>query len=379
MRKILLLGASGNIGSQSLDIFRNDRESFLLVGFTVGHQIDKIPAILNDFPSVRAVYSIEKTPFEGNYPNVHFYHGEHGLEEIIKDSDCDMVENALVGFSGLVPSITALKCNKILALSNKESLVVGGEIINNLLADGCGSLLPIDSEHVALAKCLSKVDVDDVEEMIITGSGGSFRNLTRDQLENVSVAQALNHPTWSMGAKITIDSATMMNKGFEVIEAHYLYNWPIDNIRVVLHQESCVHSALKLKNGKYIADVCKPDMHGPISYALYERKAFTETVVGDSLESFGPYHFKEFDNARYPAVSICVNALKEGGIKPAILNGANEEAVNLFLKEKIKFTDIEKLVTLALANFANIIEPTLDQILIADKEAREFVRSYAGK
>ncbi len=376
MRKVLLLGASGNIGSQSLDIFAKDRESFTLVGITVGKQTEKIPAILKDFPSIKSVYSIKKTDYEPLFPNVRFYYGDNGLADIIKDSDCDMVENALVGFSGLVPSITALKCNKILALSNKESLVVGGELINKLLADGHGSLLPIDSEHVALAKCLAEVDRSDVEEMVITGSGGSFRNLTRDQLEGVTVEDALRHPTWSMGAKITIDSATMMNKGFEVIEAHYLYNWPIDNIRVVLHSESYVHSALKLKDGTYIADVCKPDMHGPISYALYEKKAFTETVRGNSLESFGDFHFKEFDNVRYPAVSICINALKEGGIKPAVLNGANEEAVNLFLREKIKFIDIEKVVSLALANIANIIEPTLDEILIADKQARAFVRSY---
>lgn len=379
MRKVLLLGASGNIGSQSLDIFAKDRESFTLVGITVGHQSDKIPAILEDFPSIKAVYSIERTAFEGNYPNVRFYHGETGLGEIIKDSDCDMVENALVGFSGLIPSITALKCNKILALSNKESLVVGGELINKLLKEGHGSLLPIDSEHVALAKCLGEVNRDDVEEMVITGSGGSFRKLTRDQLEGVTVQDALRHPTWSMGAKITIDSATMMNKGFEVIEAHYLYNWPIDNIRVVLHGESYVHSALKLRDGTYIADVCPPDMHGPISYALYEKRAFTETIRGNSLDSFGNFTFREFDNLRYPAVSICINALKEGGIKPAILNGANEEAVNLFLKEKIKFVDIEKVVSLALANIANIIEPTLDDILAADKEARAFVRSYVEK
>ncbi|MCQ2771753.1 MAG: 1-deoxy-D-xylulose-5-phosphate reductoisomerase [Bacilli bacterium] len=379
MKKILLLGASGNIGSQSLDIFLNDRKSFKLVGFSVGRQDDKIPQILRDFPTVSSVYLIDEAKakvLQNQYPNVTFYSGDCGLKELVANTDADMVENALVGFSGLVPSVTALEHNKLLALSNKESLVVGGELINKLLEEGHGKIWPIDSEHVALAKCLAQTDRDHVEEMIITASGGSFRNLTRDQLEGVSVKDALAHPTWNMGAKITIDSATMMNKGFEVLEAHYLYNWPTSNIRVVLHKESFVHSALKLISGEYIADVCPPDMHGPIAYALYEGKAFNETVKANSLEDFGNFTFKPFDPNRYPAVGLCLSALEKGGIMPALLNGANEEAVNLFLKEKIKFTDIETSVAYTMEAIPNIISPTLGDLIEADKLARKTVRDF---
>ncbi|MCQ2799050.1 MAG: 1-deoxy-D-xylulose-5-phosphate reductoisomerase [Bacilli bacterium] len=378
MRKVLLLGASGNIGSQSLDIFKADRRNFQLVGISVGRQHDKIPAILRDFPSIASVYLIDEGAAERYkivYPSVRFYCGDQ-LKDLVADTSADIVENALVGFSGLVPSVVALEHNKILALSNKESLVVGGELINKLLEEGHGKIWPIDSEHVALAKCLHEVSRDDVEEMIITASGGSFRNLTRDELEGVTVKDALAHPTWSMGAKITIDSATMMNKGFEVLEAHYLYNWPVSNIRVLLHKESYVHSLLKLNDGSYIADVCPPDMHGPISYALYEGNAFNHVDRTSSIEEFGNFTFKSFDKDRYPAVGLCLYALEKGGIVPALLNGANEEAVNLFLQEKIRFIDIETAVAYTMDAIPNIISPTLEDLIKADKQARKTVREY---
>jgi 1-deoxy-D-xylulose-5-phosphate reductoisomerase len=382
MRKVILLGASGNIGSQSLDLFLADKASFELVGISVGHHVEKIEGILAQFPTIQAVCVQEEKDAESlqkAHGSLKIYWGDDGLISLIQETECDMVENALVGFSGLVPSLTALRTNKILCLANKESLVVGGELIRKILAQGQGKLYPIDSEHVALAKCLSKVNREDVERLVITASGGAFRKLSRNELANVTPEMALQHPTWKMGAKITIDSATMMNKGFEVIEAHYLFDWPIEKIEVLLHDESEVHSLILMKDGTYYADVGKPDMHGPIAYALYEGKAPFEVRHEKGIHDFGDYHFKAFDPVRYPAVPMALKALRNGGIETTVLNAANEEAVHLFLEGKIPFLDIEHACSLALANFPNIMRPTLRDILTTDSLTRIYVRrKFAG-
>lgn len=382
MRKVLLLGASGNIGEQSLDIFEQDRSSFELVGISVGKRTERVEEILSKFPSIKGFYSIDEgfaLSLKEKHPELHVFFGENGLSELIKDSDADMVENALVGFSGLVPSVTALKENKILCLANKESLVVGGDIINGLLDEGHGKMWPIDSEHVAIAKCFSRVNKEDVTKILITGSGGAFRNLNLDELDKVTPEMALKHPTWNMGAKITIDSDTMMNKGFEVIEAYHLFRFDIDKVEVVLHDESHLHSALLLKDGTIVGDVSKPDMHGPIAYALYEGNVPFEVYKVKKLEEFGPYHFHKFNPERYPAVPLCLEALKMGGTATAVLNGANEEAIALFLEGKISFSDIVDINAIALKQFNNIMKPTLDDLILMDKKARAFVRERFGK
>lgn len=382
MRKVLLLGASGNIGEQSLDIFEQDRSSFELVGISVGKRTERVEEILSKFPSIKGFYSIDEgfaLSLKEKHPELHVFFGENGLSELIKDSDADMVENALVGFSGLVPSVTALKENKILCLANKESLVVGGDIINGLLDEGHGKMWPIDSEHVAIAKCFSRVNKEDVTKILITGSGGAFRNLNLDELDKVTPEMALKHPTWNMGAKITIDSDTMMNKGFEVIEAYHLFRFDIDKVEVILHDESHLHSALLLKDGTIVGDVSKPDMHGPIAYALYEGNVPFEVYKVKKLEEFGPYHFHKFNPERYPAVPLCLEALKMGGTATAVLNGANEEAIALFLEGKISFSDIVDINAIALKQFNNIMKPTLDDLILMDKKARAFVRERFGK
>lgn len=381
MRHVCLLGASGNIGGQSLDLLKADPASFELDAISVGHHVEKIPAILADFPSIHFVCVEEQADAESLQKaneKLKVYWGDDGLVSLISECGCDLIENALVGFSGLVPSLTALRQDKILCLANKESLVVGGTFIERLLAEGHGKLYPIDSEHVALAKCLSKVKREDVERLVITASGGAFRKLSRSELKTVTPEMALQHPTWTMGAKITIDSATMMNKGFEVIEAHYLFNWPVDHIEILLHDESEVHSLLLMKDGSYYADINKPDMHGPIRYALYEGNTPFEIFHERGLHDFGPYHFKAFDPQRYPAVPMCLRAFAEGGIETAVLNAANEEAVRLFLAGKIPFLDIEQACALALRSFPNIMRPTLRDVLTSDSLARLYVkRKYA--
>lgn len=376
MKKILLLGASGNIGGQSLDILKADPSSFSLIGFSVGHQSEKIEGILQDFPSVKSVCVIDPQIAENlrkSHPELSVYWGDEGLKDLIINSDADLVENALVGFSGLVPSLTALREKKTLLLANKESLVVGGELINRLLREGNGKLIPIDSEHVAIAKCLSQVNREDVERLVITGSGGPFRKKSRNELGGVTPEEALNHPTWKMGKKISIDSATMMNKGFEVIEAHYLFSWPLDKIEVVLHDESEVHSLILMKDGSYYAEVSKPDMHGPIKYALYEGQLDFEVRHEHNLHDFGPYTFHVFDPKRYPAVGMCLEALKSGGAEPCILNAANEVADHLFLEGKISFLDIERICALAEREIPNIMRPTLRDLLSVDSLTRIYL------
>ncbi len=379
MRKVLLLGASGNIGGQVLDIIEKDPASFELVGISIGKNVNKGLEIVKRFPSIKYLCVLDEEN-KKLFDIEHVYSGEDGLLNLICDSNPDMVVNALVGFAGLMPSIVSLENNKILCLANKESLVVGGDKINKLLSEGHGLLYPIDSEHVALAKCLSRVNRDEVDKLVITASGGSFRKLSRKQLEHVTVADALNHPTWSMGKKITIDSATMFNKGFEVIEAYQLFHFPISKIEVLMHDESYVHSALLMKDGTYYADVCKPDMHGPIEYALYEGKNKFEVFHEKSISDFGKFTFHKFNPERYPAVEIALSALKEGGLMPTVLNAANEEAVYLFLDGKIPFLSIEAIVRKALSHFPNKQNPTIRDIRAMDFYTRTFVKEkYGGK
>lgn len=380
MRKVILLGASGNIGDQALDILE-DKNRYEVVGISVGKRIGKIEGILNKFPSISAIcvrYEADAQTIQKQYPNKKIYHGDEGLIALLEENPCDMVINALVGFSGLRPSIKALELNRILALANKESLVVGGHLVNALLAQGKGKLYPIDSEHVAFAKCLSKVNKDDIDSYLITASGGAFRNKTRAELVDVTPEDALAHPTWNMGKKITIDCATMFNKGFEIIEAKVLFDCPLDKISPIIHRESYVHSMLKMKDGSYVADVGKPDMHGPIEYALREADLPFEVAHVSKLEDLGDFHFAPFDKERYPAVHICLKAYEMGGTSLAVLNAADEEAVALFLEKKIAFIDIEKIVLEALKYFP-IQEGTLENLILFDNMARDFVRTHYGE
>ncbi|MBP5216516.1 MAG: 1-deoxy-D-xylulose-5-phosphate reductoisomerase [Bacilli bacterium] len=380
MRKILLLGASGSIGSQSLDIIEAAPERFSLTAFSVGYRVEKIPEILQKHINVSHICvrkEEDKERLEKEYPSIFWHCGDEGLKELCLFADYDMAVNALVGFSGLVPSLTVLNEDKILALANKESLVVGGELVNRILASGKGKLYPIDSEHVALAKMLDRVKREDVDRMIITASGGSFRNKSREELSSVTPEMALNHPTWQMGAKITIDSATMMNKGFEVIEAMYLYRWPLEKIDIILHDESTVHSMLLMKDGSYVADISKPDMHGPILYAMYEKQVDYKVYTAKRIEDFGPFHFHRFKEERYPAVGLAMQAIKTGGTAPAVLNAANEEAIHLFLDGKIPFLSIEPFVASALRHVSVQKNPSLRDILAADSYARLFIQRKA--
>ncbi len=370
---IIILGASGSIGRQSLDVLKKHKDEFCLKGFSVGKRIRVIPQIIKNFPSIKHICVMDEKnmiSLRKKYPSINFYYGDEGLINLIENSEAEMVVNALVGFVGLRPSIRSLELNKKLALANKESLVVGGEIINDLLDNGHGKLYPIDSEHSALLKCLT-VDSSNVKKLILTASGGAFRKLTRDELKNVKAEDALKHPTWKMGAKITIDCATMVNKCFEIIEAHYLYHYGYNQIGVILHDESRVHSMVEYKDGTYRADISKPDMRNPIEYALFECNTPIKTYVTTDYHLFKNCHFHDFDIKRYPMVKYAKLVIEKKGTYGTVLNASNEVAVNAFLNDKISFLGIEKIIDRCMKEHVNIEHPTIDQIVEIDRKTRQ--------
>ena len=376
MMTICLLGASGSIGSQTIDVMLKNPHDFSLESFSVGHQTRKIHGIVKHFPDVKAICIRDKNKlayFKKAYPNITFYSGNEGLNELIRNSSAKMVVNALVGFVGLKPTITALENDKIVALSNKESLVVGGELINNLLKERNGKLVPIDSEHVAIAKCLA-VDDKNIDQVIITASGGAFRNLTREQLKDVTPEQALNHPNWKMGKKITIDSATMVNKCFEIIEAHYLFGLQVEKISTILNLNSYVHSLVRYNNGTYRMEVGKPDMRKPIKYALYQGLINYQTVVSDDLNKIKNTTFAPFDEERYPVVKLARKVILEKGTLGAVFNAANEEAVYAFLRGDIPFLGIEEIIERCVDEHQNIKHPDYETLKMVDTKTRDRVR-----
>lgn len=373
-KKVLLLGASGSIGSQTLDIIRENKDKFVLTGFSVGKKAELVPSLLREFRSVKWVYLICKkcaVTLSKQFPKVKFFTPDDGLVKITKTADYDICVDALVGFVGLEPAIVSLEKDKVLCLANKEALVTGGHLINELLSKGNGKLYPIDSEHVALAKCLSKCNKEDVKRLIITASGGALRSVPLEELNDKKARDALKHPTWKMGKKITIDCATMMNKGFEVIEAYYLFGYPQSKITVLMHDESLVHSAVELKDGTLIVDYGKPDMHNPIRWALFEGNDPFEVLKIKSFEQLKDCHFHDFDPNRYPCLALAMYALREGPAKLVALNASNEVLVNKYLRDEIKFLDISSGVKKVLDKIEPKKELSLDDIKKLDKKVRE--------
>lgn len=375
MKDVLLLGASGSIGQQTIDILLTNPSDFNLVGFSVGHRDEFVPLIIHQFPNVKMIYLIDeekRNNFSKIYPSIVFFSGDKGLLKLVRSISCDIVVNALVGFVGLRPSLIALERNKILCLANKEALVTGGHLINNLLNKGKGKLYPIDSEHVALAKCLNKVEYKDVDKLLITASGGALRDIALDKLAYVSKEDALKHPNWKMGDKITIDCATMINKGFELIEAYYLFHYELKDMEVLMHKESLIHSGLKLKDGTYLFDYGKPDMHTCIEFALFEGKIEYQLKHVSNLEELDDCHFSSYDKKRYPLLEIAKNILEEKDVnKMVALNAINEIAVHKFLNNKISFLDIVALVEKVVKNTKCNYNPSLRKIIYLDKQIRE--------
>lgn len=379
MKTISLLGATGSIGLQTLDIIRKTPERFKLSSFSAGKNIDAARQIINEFKPdlVSVLEKDEANRLKIEYPHIRVMHGAEGLEAVAVDEKAGTLVNAVLGSVGLQPTLKAIEAGKTIAIANKETLVTAGHIVTEAAKKADVKLLPVDSEHSAIFQCMQGEREKNVSRLLLTASGGSFRDKKREELANVTVEETLNHPNWSMGAKITVDSATMMNKGLEVIEAHWLFNLPYDQIDVILHRESIIHSMVEFHDRSVMAQLGSPDMRVPIQYALTwpDRFPMPDTEPLD-LVSIGQLHFEKADFNRYRMLYLAYEAGKIGGTMPAIMNAANEEAAAAFLDSKITFLQIEEVVERAMEQHNPIESPELGAIIETDAEGRAFVRSF---
>jgi len=370
MKYLSILGSTGSIGTQTLDVVRNNPNEFRVKALSCNSNIEVLKKQIEEFnPEIVAVFDEEKGDLLKT--DVDVYKGMNGLVKIATLQDADTIVNSLVGSIGVLPTVKALKSFKNVALANKETLVAAGSIVMDLVKKNNVSLMPIDSEHSAIFQCLNGEDAKSVNKITITCSGGAFKNKTKEELQNVMAADALKHPTWDMGAKITIDCATLMNKGFEVIEAHWLYNMPYDKIEVVLHPQSIVHSFVEFKDKIIMAQLGMPSMKIPIQYAL----TYPQRLENNSLPALDLTEkeliFKKPNFELFPCLKYAYDTGKIGGTLPAVMNAANEIAVHAFLSDKIGFLDIPRIIKEAMDNHKTINNPDIDEIMESDEWARD--------
>lgn len=376
MKKISLLGATGSIGVQTIDIIASNPEKFQLVALSAGRNIEKTKEIIRLTKPELVSVQLEQDALslQAEFPNMHFTFGNKGLVEVATHPDTTVFVNAVLGSVGLESTLAAIRMSKSIAIANKETLVTAGHLVMAEAKKYNAPILPVDSEHSALYQSMNGENPKSVERLILTASGGSFRDKTRAELEGVTVKDALNHPNWSMGAKITIDSATMMNKGLEVIEAHVLFDIPYNNIDVLLHRESIIHSMVEYHDTSVMAQLGTPDMRVPIQYALTFPERYP--LIGGkrlNLAEIGKLHFQEIDFERYHALKLAYEAGRMGGTILTAMNAANEAAVALFLQEKITFLQIEECIERVMDAHHNILMPDLETILAVDTETRKLV------
>ena len=377
-KSLSILGSTGSIGTQALTVC--EKLGIKITALAANSNIELLEQQARKFkPLAVAVFNEEKAPLLKaalKDTSIKVLSGMEGLCLAASYNECDTVLNAVVGMVGLVPTLTAINAGKNIALANKETLVTGGSLVMKAVKEKGVKLYPVDSEHSAIFQCLQGLPNDKaLKGLILTASGGPFFGKTKKELENVTVEQALNHPNWSMGPKITVDSATMMNKGLEIIEASWLFNMPQSKIDVVVHRESIIHSLIELNDSSVIAQLGVPDMKIPIQYALTYPERLPCPVKRLSLADIGSLTFYKPDNEAFECMQICRDALERGGLCPAAATGANEEAVGLFLSGKIPFLKIPELVRLAMEAQKNIEASSADDVLEADAAARALVRS----
>ncbi len=385
MKSISILGSTGSIGTQTLDIVREHPEQFKVIGLAAGSNITLLAEQIREFkPEIVAIRDEQKlADLHGALGNLDdqpiLLAGVGSISEVAGYGSAESVVTGIVGCAGLMPTIAAIKAGKDIALANKETLIAGAPVVLPLIEQYGVKLLPADSEHSAIFQCLQGVPDKGLRKIILTASGGSFRDLPVEKLASVTVQDALKHPNWSMGQKITIDSATLMNKGLEVIEAHYLFGLDYDNIEIVIHPQSIIHSLIELQDTSVLGQLGWADMRLPLLYALsYPERIATNWEPLD-LVKIGSLTFREPDHHKYPCMQLAYSAGRAGGCMPAVLNAANEQAVALFLEEKIAFLDIPRLIESVCDRFntQNKSNPTLDDILNADRWARQAVLDQA--
>ena len=380
MKDLILLGASGSIGTQTLDIVREFNDKFQVLGLSVGSDLEKAKKIIEEFkPKMVVTKTLEDlNELKSLFKDVDFDYGDNGLINLAtfeKENLNVTLVVALVGTVGLLPTIEAIKVKRNIALANKETLVIAGEIVMNLARENNVTIFPIDSEHSAIYQGLVGENHNDIKKLIITASGGSLREYSREALAKVTKEEALAHPNWKMGAKITIDSATMMNKGFEVIEAHHLFNVGYDKIETIIHKESIIHSIVEFNDSQMKAQMANSDMRMPILYALsYPQRLEYKNelnLVGKNLT------FEQMDFDRFPCLKMAYEAAIKGNIYPTVLNASNDCAVRLFLEDKISFLMIEEIIKEALSEATSVSELSLEVILETEKNVREkIIKKY---
>jgi len=375
-KKVVVLGSTGSIGKNSLDVIRRNPDAFRVLGLAANCNVDLMTSqirafspnvvAMGDTPSAlrlqKIVSRMPKKPMVWNHA--------HGLEKLAGLKGSDFVLSGLVGSKGLLPLVAALKAGKTIGLANKEALVMAGEIIMNLSKKHKAPVIPVDSEHSAIWQCLEGQNHGDIEKIILTASGGPFYRREND-LDTITVDQALNHPTWKMGQKITIDSATLMNKGLEAIEAHYLFNIPMDKISILIHPQSIVHSMVEFKDGAVLAQLSNPDMRLPIQYALTYPQRCGTPIKRLSLEEIERLEFAKPDFRRFPCLKLALDAGRRGGTAPVVLSASNEEAVKAFIHNRVSFMTIPKIVEGVLKKHKFMRKPTLTQICQCDLWAKE--------
>jgi 1-deoxy-D-xylulose-5-phosphate reductoisomerase len=371
MKRIVILGATGSIGVQALDVVARS-DDLEVIGLAAAERWERLLAQAEEFGVERLALSDEQAAAEaaGAWGRGEVLAGAEGVVRLVAESGADLVLNALVGSAGLGPTVAALGEGIDLALANKESLVVGGELVMELAQATGAQVIPVDSEHSALFQLLRKEAPGTVEQLVVTASGGPFRGLTREQLADVEPREALAHPTWDMGGKITIDSATLMNKGLEVIEAHHLFGIPYDRITVVVHRESIVHALVNLNDGASLAHMGHPDMRVPISFALHYPERADVPVEPLDLAQVGALTFEPPDAATFPCLTLARDAAVAGGTAPCVLNAANEVAVHAFLSSQLRFLGIPEVIEGALQACGHAPVRSFDDLYEADAQAR---------
>lgn len=373
-QQICILGSTGSIGTQALDIVREHSDRYEVYALTANNQVELLAKQAHEFSPAAVVIANEQhygrlKELLADKPDIKVYAGDKALEEIVEADPIDMVLTAMVGFAGLRPTISAIKAHKKICLANKETLVVAGELICRLAQENHVQILPVDSEHSAIFQSIVGDDANEIEKILLTASGGPFRKYTMEQLQSVTKADALKHPTWTMGAKITIDSATMMNKGFEVIEARWLFGVPASKIEVLVHPQSIVHSAVQYVDGGVKAQLGVPDMHLPIQYAF----SFPErlSIKADRLDLFKqPLEFFKPDMQKFRCLALAYQAIDKGGNIPCIMNAANEIVNKAFLEDRCRFLRMSEIIEQAMDTCTYIKTPTYDELIASDREAR---------
>jgi 1-deoxy-D-xylulose-5-phosphate reductoisomerase len=379
-KKISILGSTGSIGINCLKVVKNLNSNGYgidIVYLTTNKNIEELSKQIEEFKPKAVVITNAKAYSEfidaGKFKNIEVIKGDEGLLEICKRDNYDILVSSLVGFAGLMPTIEALKTGKRVALANKETLVTGGKIIYDLIAKYKSEILPIDSEHSAILQCLTGEDNSKISKLILTASGGPFRNLDKKDFRNISIEQALNHPNWKMGKKITIDSATLMNKGLEVIEAKWLFNLDVSQIEILVHPQSIIHSMVEFVDGSIKAQLGIPDMRIPIQYAITYPERIQSDFPRMDFRKYNTLCFEEPDFDKFECLKIAYDVIRQGGTYPTVMNAANEIAIELFLNSKVKFIDIPAIIKNSLDSHVNVRDFDVEDILYVDKNTRNDV------